>query len=161
MSSTHKRVVVRKLDRESVSGYVGAPFVHQDKVELLNSAGKLVTIALSDVKGIYFVRDFENSEEVLRKAFPSRPRAEGLWVRLTFKDQEILEGMMGNELSHFAAEGFLISPPDLRGNTQRIFVPRSALTSFTVLGVIGGATGKKRASEVKETQPGLFEESQK
>ena len=78
-----------------------------------------------------------------RKTFTSRPRTEGLWVRLKFKDNEVLEGMMPNDLSLTTAEGFLINPPDLRSNTQRIFVPRSALESLTVLAVIG-ATHRRR-----------------
>ena len=52
-------------------------------------------------------------------------------MRLRFKDNEVLEGMMPNDLSQTSAEGFLINPPDLRGNTQRIFVPRTALESLT------------------------------
>ena len=78
-----------------------------------------------------------------RKTFTSRPRTEGLWIRLNFKDNEVLEGMMPNDLSLTTAEGFLINPPDLRSNIQRIFVPRSALESLTVLAVIG-ATHRRR-----------------
>ena len=51
-------------------------------------------------------------------------------MRLKFKDNEVLEGMMPNDLSLTTAEGFLINPPDLRSNTQRIFVPRTALESL-------------------------------
>jgi hypothetical protein len=161
MPSTHKRVIVRKLDRDSVSGYVGPHYLHENKVELLNAAGKLVLIPLEEIKAVYFVRDLESSEEVVRKSFPSRPRAEGLWVRIAFKDQEVLEGLMGNELSQFVPEGFLIAPPDTRGNTQRIFVPRSSLQSFTILSVIGGvAMGKKRPTAVPTAQPQLFAENE-
>lgn len=161
MPSTHKRVIVRKLDRDSVSGYVGPHYLMDNKIELLNAAGKLVTVPLEEIKAVYFVRDFEASEEVVRKSFPSRPRAEGLWVRVTFKDQEILEGLMGNELSQFIAEGFLLAPPDTRGNAQRIFVPRTSLLSFTVLSVIGGvAMGKKRPTGVGVVQSRLFVENE-
>ncbi len=161
MPSTHKRVIVRKLDRESVSGFVGATFVSEGKLEMLNVSGKLVSVPLQEVKGVYFIRDPETSEEIIRKSFPSRPRAEGVWVRITFKDQEILEGLMGNELSQFGPDGFLLAPPDTRGNTQRIFVPRSALASFTVLGVIGSAGGriKTRPSDAV-AQPKLFAETE-
>jgi hypothetical protein len=72
-------------------------------------------------------------------------------VRLKFKDNEVLEGMMPNDLSLTTAEGFLINPPDLRSNTQRIFVPRSALDSLTVLAVIG-ATRRKRKGDADDTR---------
>ena len=92
---------------------------------------------------MYFVREFGDSDTFSRKTFTSRPRTEGLWVRLKFKDNEVLEGMMPNDLSLTTAEGFLVNPPDLRSNTQRIFVPRTALESLTVLAVIG-ATHRQR-----------------
>jgi len=138
MPSTHKKVVVRKLDRDSLNGYVApAAFVREGKLELLNTSGNVVSIDLKDIKGIYFVREFGDSDSAARKTFTSRPRTEGLWVRLKFKDNEVIEGMMPNDLGLTMAEGFLINPPDLRSNTQRIFVPRTSVDSLTVLAVIG------------------------
>ena len=152
MPSTHKKVIVRKMDRDSVNGYVAlANFVREGKLELLNTAGNVVAIDLRDIKGVYFVREFGDSDTFARKTFTSRPRTEGLWVRLKFKDNEILEGMMPNDLSLTTAEGFLINPPDLRANTQRIFVPRTALESLTVLAVIG-ATRRKRKGLPSDTR---------
>ena len=147
MGTTHKKVIVRKMDRDTVNGYVSAAFIADGKVEVLNTAGNVVSIDLGEVKGIYFVREFGDSESLLRKTFTSRPRTEGLWVRLKFKDSEIVEGLMPNDLSQQPAEGFLLNPPDLRSNTQRIFVPRSALDSLTVLAVIGGTHRKRRQPE--------------
>src|SRR3954469_18094892 len=131
MASTHKKVIVRKLDRDSISGFVGTHFIADGKVELLNTASNVVMIDLRDIKGVYFVRDFSDSEDLTRKTFTSRPRAEGLWVRLKFRDNDVIEGLMPNDLMQVTADGFLINPPDTRSNTQRIFVPRSALTEMT------------------------------
>ena len=61
------------------------------------------------------------------------------------KDGEVLEGLMPNDLSLTTAEGFLINPPDLRSNVQRMFVPRTSLESLTVLAVIGAARRQRRA----------------
>jgi hypothetical protein len=133
MPSTHKKVVVRKMDRDSVSGYVAAQFVQEGKLELLNTSGTVISMDLREIKGVYFVREFGDSESLTRKTFTSRPRSEGLWVRLRFKDNEILEGLMPADLTQNMPEGYLVNPPDLRSNTQRIFVPRSALESLTVL----------------------------
>src|SRR5580698_3661769 len=145
MPSTHKKVIVRKHDRDSISGFVApANFVVEGKLELLNTAGNVVAIELRDIKVVYFVRDFGEAESPSRKTFTTRPRTEGLWVRLKFKDNEVLEGMMPNDLSLMTAEGFLVNPPDLRSNTQRIFVPRTALESLTVLAVIGATRRQRR-----------------
>ncbi len=137
MSSTRKKVIVRKLDRDTAAGYVGSQFVADGKLELLNTAGNVVTIAIVDIKGVYFVREFGEPESLTRKTFASRPRAEGLWVRLRFRDNEIIEGLMPNDLVQEGSDGFSIIPPDTRSNTQRIFVPRSALAEMTVIAVIG------------------------
>ncbi|MFZ3263587.1 MAG: hypothetical protein WA172_06275 [Terriglobales bacterium] len=157
MPSTHKKVIVRKLDRDSINGFVApANFVVDGKLELLNTSGNVVAIDLRDIKAVYFVREFSDTDPMLRKTFTTRPRTEGLWVRLKFKDSEVIEGILPNDLTQNPAEGFLMNPPDLRSNTQRVFVPREALTSLTVLAVVGAARGRRRG--VADTrQVTLFE----
>jgi len=157
MPSSHKKVIVRKMDRDSINGYVAPNFIAEGKLELLNTSGKVVYIELSDIKGVYFVRDFSDSETFTRKTFTTRPRTEGLWVRISFKDNEVIEGMMLNDLIQIAPEGFLVIPPDTRSNTQRIFIPRTALQELIVLGVIGGIPGKRRARPETEQVP-MFDE---
>lgn len=158
MPSTHKKVIVRKIDRDSVNGYV-APvhFVQEGKLEILNTTGNVVAIDVKDIKCVFFVRDFGESDALTRKTFTTRPRAEGLWVRIRFKDGEMLEGLMPNDLSLTIPEGFLINPPDLRANIQRMFVPRGALESLTVLAVIG-ATKRQRRGPADLQQVPMFGE---
>jgi hypothetical protein len=145
MPSTHKKVIVRKRGRDSVSGYVApANFIAEGKLELLNPSGKVVTIDLAEIKSVDFVRDFSELSSNARKTFTSRPRTEGLWVRLKFVDNDVLEGMMANDLVQISAEGYLITPPDTRGNIQRVFVPKSALEEMTVLAVIGRPEARRK-----------------
>jgi hypothetical protein len=158
MPSTHKRVIVRKFSRDSLSGYVApAAFVSNGKLELLNTGGNLVFVDLSEIKSVFFVRDFSDAE-FTRKTFTSRPRSEGLWLRLKFKDNDLLEGLMPNDLTQVVQEGFLLNPPDTRGNVQRIFVPRVAVTSANVLAVIGSPQTRRRPAKAEEAQPELFSE---
>lgn len=152
MSTTHKKVIVRKMDRDTVNGYVSAAFIADGKVEVLNTAGNVVGVDLRDVKGVYFVREFGDSESLTRKTFTSRPRTEGLWVRLRFRDNEVIEGMMPNDLVQDGAAGFSIIPPDTRSNTQRIFVPHSALAEMTVLAVIGERKSQRRGRRPDDTR---------
>ena len=157
MSSTHKKVIVRKSDRDSISGFVApANFVVDGKLELLNTSGNVVAIDLRDIKAVYFVREFSDSDVINRKTFTTRPRTEGLWVRLKFKDNEIIEGTMPNDLLQNPAEGFLINPPDLRSNTQRVFVPRTSLSSVTIIAVVGAAQ-RRRKGPPDTRQVTLFE----
>jgi hypothetical protein len=158
MASTHKKVIVRKLDRDSVNGYIAAAqFVSDGKLEMLNTAGNVVMIDLREIKGVYFVREFTDSESLSRKTFTTRPRVEGLWVRLRFRDNETLEGLMPNDLTQVSAEGFFLNPPDSRSNTQRIFVPRNAISELTVLAVIGANSRKRKAAATAGETPMLFE----
>ncbi len=159
MASTHKKVIVRKMDRDSVHGYVAAEdFLVGNKVELLNTAGNFVLVDLGEIKGVYYVRDFADSNSLPRKTFTTRPRVEGLWVRLRFRDGETLEGLMPNDLSQVRAEGYFLNPPDTRGNVQRIFAPRSAVSELTVLAVIGSAAKRHRQADAAHQTPLLFNE---
>ncbi len=160
MPSTTKKVIVRKRGRDTISGYVTpAHFVSDGKLELLDQSGKVVLIDLSEVKSVDFVRDFAEPASPPRKTFSSRPRTEGLWVRLKFNDNDMMEGMMPNDLVQVAPEGYLLTPPDTRGNVQRIFVPRSALEQLTVLGVIGRPESRRKPAPTEdERQERLFTE---
>jgi hypothetical protein len=62
---------------------------------------------------------------------------------------------MPNDLMQITTDGFLINPPDTRSNTQRIFVPRTALTEMTVLAVIGERIRRKPTDE---RQVAMFQE---
>jgi hypothetical protein len=112
---------------------------------LLTPDGTHQEIPLSKIRSIYFVRDFSDEFEPERKAFLSRPKLDGLWVRLRYTDGETLEGLIPNDLISLLDNGVQITPPDLNSTTDRIFVPRSALSEVTVLGVVGIARRKPEA----------------
>jgi hypothetical protein len=148
--------VVVFLGRESLEGYLH-PLREQsaEPLDLLTVNGEHRAILLKDVRAIYFVREFSGEYEPERKAFLSRPKLEGLWVRLKFRDNETLEGVVPNDLLTLLDAGIQITPPDLNGTVVRIFVPREALAELTVLGVVGIARRKPAASS---PQPKLFSE---
>ena len=79
----------------------------------------------------------------------------GLWVRLRFRDDELLEGLLPNNLLLQEPQGFHFVPPDPTFQNQRIFVPRLALTEVQVLGVIGSplrrqTTPSKRSRDERQ-----------
>jgi Family of unknown function (DUF6982) len=156
-ASTHKKVVVLLADKKPIRGYLNPTRLGQaDPVDLLTPEGEHEEIPLSRVRSIYFVRDFTDAFEPERKAFFSRPKLDGLWVRLRYTDGETLEGVVPNDLLSLLDNGVQITPPDLNSPTDRIFVPRSALTEVTVLGVVGIARRKPAAAAAG--QPRLFSE---
>jgi len=160
-SSTHKKVIVLLLDRSAVHGYLNpASLGRTDKLNLLTPNGEHLEIALADVKSVHFVREFTERFEPERKAFFSRPKLDGLWVKLRFRDNDSIEGIIANDLLDLLEHGVQITPPDLHGNSLRIFIPRTALAEMKVLGVVGiarRAPGRAAAAAV-EPQPKLFNE---
>jgi hypothetical protein len=139
-SSTHKKVVILFSDRTSLKGYLNpAALGRSESIEILTPSGEHRPVNLADIKSVYFVREFTDPFAPERKTFLSRPKLDGLWVRLRFRDEEIMEGIVGNNLLDILDAGVQITPPDLHGNTFRMFVPRAALLELKVLGVVGVA----------------------
>lgn len=165
-SSTHKKVILRKLDSGTVKGFVNPnSYLGPNGVELMDLEGHRVAVPLEEVKGVYFVREFEgNQERQERKIFLSRPKLNGLWIRMTFKDAEVLDGLISQNLLTLEPQGYLVTPPDIYSNNLRIFVPRSALAALEVLGVISngarrGNLSSRRTegrSRAASRQMGLF-----
>lgn len=156
-ASTHKKVVIVLADRQSLRGYLNPSRLGQcDPIDLLTPDGEHEEIPLGRVRSIYFVREFSDDFEPERKAFLSRPKLDGLWVRMRFSDGEILEGVVPNDLLSVLDNGIKITPPDLNSSTDHIFIPRSALSELTVLGVVGIARRKPAAAAAG--QPRLFNE---
>jgi hypothetical protein len=155
-ASTHKKVVVVLADKKPLRGYLNPSRLgHSEPIDLLTPNGEHEQIPLARVRSIYFVRDFSDDFEPERKAFLSRPKLDGLWVRLRYADNETLEGVVPNDLLSLLDNGFQITPPDLNSTTDRIFIPRSALAEVTVLGVVGIAR-RKPAAAAAAAQPRLF-----
>ena len=158
-ASTHKKVVVVLADKKPLRGYLNPTLLGQsDSLDLLTPDGEHQSLPLASVRSVYFVREFTDDFEPERKAFLSRPKLDGLWVRLRFTDNETLEGVIPNDLLSLFDNGVQITPPDLSSATDRIFVPRSALAELTVLGVVGIARRKPAAAAAAAAQPRLFTE---
>lgn len=164
MSSSRKKAIFRKLSRDWLAGYLGASdFVRDGRVEMLDLEGKVVSLATEDLKWICYVRDFNsgelnNPERLLRKTFAGRPRGEGLFVRARLKDGDLVEGLAANDASLVASDGVFLTPPDLRSNTQRIWIPKTALENLEVVAIIGGAKKPKGPAGVEEKAPAAQEE---
>lgn len=135
-------------------------FLRPDGVELLSTAGALIVLPYAEVKAVCFVRDFQSQgRDPDQKVFHARPRKEGLWVRMEYRDGETMEGLMPNNLLELEPPGFTVIPPNPASNKQRIFVPRTALRSFHILAVIGSQLKerKKKLAPPAEKQLEMFE----
>jgi hypothetical protein len=163
MASARKPVIVRKFSRDWCAGYAAATFGPDEnaaaELEILDQSGKLVWIGWSQIKWVCYVRelnlsDQSNPERLLRRRFATRPRTPGLWLRLTLTDGEELEGLAANDRSLVDGVGLMLTPPDTRSNTQRIYIPRAAIQTLEVMGLIGSASSGRQTG--KAEQPELF-----
>jgi len=168
MASQRKPVIVRKFSRDWCAGYAGVNF-GQDapELEILDLNGKVTWIAWRTIKWVCYVRDFPaatsgtetaNPERLLHKRFTIRPRTAGVWLRMTLTDGDELEGLAANDRTLLDGSGLLLTPPDTRSNTQRIYVPRAAIQTLEVVGLIGA--GARKSTGPRRTpaeQPDLFQ----
>ncbi len=146
-------------DKKPLRGYLNpGQLGRTDPLDLLTPDGEHVEVPLAGVRSIYFVREFSDEFEPERKAFLSRPKLDGLWVKLRYNDGETQEGVVPNDLLSLLDNGLQITSPDLNSSTDRIFVPRAALSEVTVLGVVGVARRKPAAAAAAASQPRLFNE---
>ena len=145
------------MDRKSLRGFLNpARLQDTSALDLLTPDGEHEEIARDKIRAVYFVRDLNEEFEPERKTFLSRPKLDGLWVKIRFLDDGLLEGVIPNDLLSLLDQGLHITPPDFHGNADRIYVPRSALAELTVLGVVGIA--RRKAAAADGVQPRLFNE---
>jgi len=167
MASGQKKVIIRRFNDQLHWGYLPqeVTLLH-GYVELIDPAAHVTPILLTEIKWIAYVRDFNLADQHLperldRKKFAARPRTEGLWVRMRLTDGDALEGLLQvNRLLLDAladSAGIFVTPPDTRGNTQRLFVPRSAIELIEAVGLIQPLSAKAPKVAREEPQPTLFD----
>jgi hypothetical protein len=151
--------MVRRFDRETLAGYVNPiSYLQPTGVEWLSADGQIGTLPYAEIKAVAFVRDFATGVDAERRIFQTRPKMAGLWVSFQLRDGERMEGILPNDLLHAEPYGFTLVPPDPFGNTQKVWVPRAALKSVQVLGVVGSPIRIRRAKPAPKEQIGLFEQ---
>jgi hypothetical protein len=167
MASPRKPVIVRKFSRDWIGGYASQAFdqlapgmIMAPHLEILDQGGRLLRLEWEQVKWVCYVRDLPaavtgdtDPERLLHKRFSSRPRAAGVWMRMTLGDGDHLEGLAANDRSLIDGPGLMLTPPDTRSNTQRVYVPRSAIESLELVGLIGAGL---RRGTARAPQPELF-----
>ncbi len=173
MAAAQKKVVIRCCGGTLEWGYLPQNrFVVDGKVELIEVDARAKLIDLNEIETIAYVRDFNlddalEPERMGRRAFPARPKSEGLWIRVEFlRDLAPLEGVLSFDLgaldSLLEDRGIFLVPPDGRSNTLRVFIPRTALRTLEVVGWVSSPSKKlaeKAAKQVERAiQAGLFEE---
>ena len=113
-SSTNKKAIVERFDRELLKGFVNPQaWLTAEGAELISTSGNVSVSPYGDIKAVYFVKDIDRATfSSERRLFTSRPKSEGLWVRMLFRDGDVLDGIVSNNLLQLEQFGFTIVPPD-------------------------------------------------
>lgn len=99
--------------------------------------GPAVTFRLEDAKAVFFVNSFTGSpaqQDV--RFFDTLSIHPFLWVRLTFQDGEIMEGRVSNDIDLLTKNAFQLFPVDELTNNRSLFVPKTSLSSFQIIGLL-------------------------
>ena len=135
-----RKVIIRKVNGEILKGYVEDSLDpvsgKENNITFTSLTEDLIHVPKSDIKALFFVRKFSGNKEYSEvKFFESQPRIDGLWVRVYFFDNEAIEGIVANSINFLIEDGFYLKPPDPNSNNRLMYIVKSALKDFTVLGV--------------------------
>ncbi|MBZ5608052.1 MAG: hypothetical protein LAP38_07340 [Acidobacteriia bacterium] len=157
--STTKKVLVTRFDREPLSGFVNPQsYLLAEGLELLSQGGAVSIVPYDEIKLVCFVRDFHQGEPRKElRLFGTRPKMEGLWIRMRFRDGDAMDGMLANNLLTLDSYGFSVIPPDPGFQNQRVFVPKAALTGVQVLGVVGSPLRMRKTKPTPKEQLEMFD----
>ena len=104
--------------------------------------GSPMDIDMGRIKAVFFVRDFKgNREREPIRYYTRGPEVGALWVEVEFRDGELLEGTIHNSIHHLVGNGFFLHPSDAGSNNLLIYVSKSSLANYRVLGVRTIANG--------------------
>jgi len=97
--------------------------------------GGISNIDLADVKAVFFVRTHEGNVDYSEVKFFADEHVSELWVRVELADGESLEGRVENNIGLLAESGFWLWPTDCVANNMIVYVPKSSVVDFQVMGL--------------------------
>ena len=149
-STTNSEKVVIQFGTRTVKGYLDSPACNTIE-ELLTNASRnspetfrirhlesdvVEEIPTADVKAVFYVNGFEGDSNHNHLNFSSRaPIIHGIWVRLQFRDGEVMEGIVYNSIHYLVDPGFFLLPTDPDSNNKLVYVMKSWLVDHRILGI--------------------------
>jgi hypothetical protein len=142
--------VVIQFGEELIKGYLESPTWNTIE-ELLRNAPdsppkifrirRLGSDVVEDIptenaKAVFYVNNFDGDFEHRPLQFHTRaPIVHGIWVRLEFFDGEVMEGIVHNSIRYLVDPGFFLQPTDPGSNNRLVYVMKSGLKDYRVLGM--------------------------
>lgn len=111
------------------------PQLDSIQLRLLNS-NELIDVETRNAKAVFFVKTFDGDLRHRALHFHEHaPIVPGLWVKVSFHDNEVIEGIISNTRDFVLEHGFFMMPTDPNGNNELIYVLKDRLKDFNVLGM--------------------------
>jgi len=124
------------LDWDAVINPLTLPPPLPESLHIRGSASTEVsTIQISEAKAVFFVKQHEGAFDHDEVKFFSDMAATDLWIRIRFADGEVLEGQTHNDTRLLLDPGIWLRPFDSTGNNILVYVPKSSVVEFHVMGV--------------------------
>lgn len=147
--SIQEKVVIQ-FGNKTIKGYLEAP-VGNTIEDLLSNAPSsspetlrirlrdsdiVEEVSIKDVKAVFYVNSFEGDPNRKEIQFYTRaPIVHGVWMRLQFRDGEVMEGLVHNSLRYLIDPGFFVLPTDPGSNNKLVYVMKAWLTDHRILGM--------------------------
>ncbi len=120
------KIVVRFKDGRILKGTTSNFFNHKQTFHLNRVGGQVDEIDIEKLKSVFFVKDHNGDNNYIYKYDDDIPGG-GKQIAVEFQDGEAIIGYV---LAYSPQRrGFMMSPADLAGNNERVFVIKSATKS--------------------------------
>lgn len=124
------KVVVKFKDNTVAKGKTSDFFPNKVQFHLEDMNGEIAEISIEDLKAIFFVKDFDGNKDH-QDNYNDEIAAGGRKLKVLFMDGETVVGYtLGYSPDR---QGFYMTPADLKGNNERIFVVKSATEKIEFL----------------------------
>ena len=129
------KVVARFQDGSQRKGFVDDFWPNARAIRFKEFKGKEEDLVLDKLKALFYVRRFDGNRarREVKKYGSKEAMPEGVAVRIKFKDNEMVEGLAAN--TNLSSMGFFLTPADPSSNNIRIFVIKSSLEEYEVIGL--------------------------
>ena len=117
------KVVVQFKDGKIMKGNTSDFFPNKTQFHLTTLSGDMENIDVEQLKAVFFVKESEGNESHSDQ-YDDEIAGGGRKIKIEFSDSEVV---IGYTLSYSPdRHGFFMTPADLKGNNERIFVIKSA-----------------------------------
>ncbi len=131
----HNKIVAKYLDGKVLKGISGDFFPDKEMFHIsfgdTLETGETITVNVSELKAVFFVKDFEGNKEYTEKKDFNLTRMIGRKVKVKFHDGEEVWGYVQGFSPE--AKGFFLFPTDPKSNNTRIYVLNKSVESASLV----------------------------